>query len=296
VVENASGEFADLVSALDAEGWGSWVTLIDAPINGGFAYGNNLGIQRALDEYHTPDYVYLLNPDTEIRAGAIKSLVEFLEDRPSVGIAGSSIENPDGTAWPIAFRFPGLLSELSAGIQLNALSRILHRWEVAQEMENRAASVDWVCGASMMIRTQLINTIGGLDENYFLYYEETDFCRRARLAGFSTWYVPQSRIMHIAGQSTKVTERGVAPRRLPHYWFASRRRYFVVHHGLYKAMLIDAVAILAHAVGRCKRLLQGRRDGTPFFLRDLLKNSVLFPQNRAVTPLRTFKPGRAAKN
>ena len=77
----------------------------------------------------------------------------------------------------------------------------------------------------------LFSAIGGLDENYFLYFEETDFCLRARKAGFATWYVPQSRVMHIAGQSTKVTEVSDTPKRLPGYWFESRRRYYAVTFG-----------------------------------------------------------------
>ena len=107
-------------------------------------------------------------------------------------------------------------------------------------------SIDWVPGASMMIRRTVVDSIGGFDENYFLYFEETDFCFRAKKAGFSTWYVPQSRVMHIAGQSTKLTERNAAPKRLPAYWFESRRRYFAAAHGIRYAMATDAVALLAH--------------------------------------------------
>jgi N-acetylglucosaminyl-diphospho-decaprenol L-rhamnosyltransferase len=90
VVDNASGDFEAVAEAVRINGWSPWVTLILAPRNGGFAYGNNLGIERAY-EVATPSYFYLLNPDTEVRAGAIKSLVLFLESHPDVGIVGSSI-------------------------------------------------------------------------------------------------------------------------------------------------------------------------------------------------------------
>ena len=117
----------------------------------------------------------------------------------------------------------------------------------------------------MMIRHDVLAAIGGLDENYFLYFEETDFCRRARRAGFSTWYVPESRVMHIGGQSTQITSSAAAPGRLPSYWFESRRRYFAVTFGIRRAMAIDMVAILAHSLGWLKRvaLLRTRTAKAP---------------------------------
>jgi N-acetylglucosaminyl-diphospho-decaprenol L-rhamnosyltransferase len=139
----------------------------------------------------------------------------------------------------------------------------------------------------MMTRWSVIDQIGGFDENYFLYFEETDFCLRARKAGFSTWYVPESRVMHIAGQSTNVTAPKETLERLPAYWFESRRRYFAVNHGVRYAMITDAVAALAHALGFLKRVALGRRhQGIPHFLTDLLQHSPLRPRNRRATTSR----------
>jgi len=290
VVDNASGDADTVARAIDENRWSSWVTLLAAPTNGGFAYGNNLGIERAYQD-GPPDYVYLLNPDTEVRPGAIGSLVQFLQAHSDVAIAGSSIENPDGSLWPIAFRFPTLLSEVSGGLELGLVTRLLRRWEVARRMSSTPEPVDWICGASMMIRPALLAAIGGFDENYFLYFEETDFCFRAMQAGYSTWYVPASRIMHIVGQSTKVTERHVRPRRLPAYWFESRRRYFAVTYGVGRAMAIDVVALLSQSLGWLKRIALGRRRTTvPHLIRDLLQHSVLWPSNRKFPPVRAFRP------
>lgn len=87
--------------------------------------------------------------------------------------------------------------------------------------------------------------------------------------------------MHIAGQSTKVTVRNVALNRLPSYWFESRRRYFEVSYGTTRAMAVDVVALLAHAVGHLKRIAQGRTNrAVPYFLRDLAQHSALWPGNR----------------
>ena len=290
VVDNASGDFAAIARAIEHNDWSSWVTLLAAPRNGGFAYGNNLGIEHAYTA-GAPDYIYLLNPDTQVRAGAIRSLIGFLETHPQVGIAGSSFENLDGSDWPIAFRFPTLLSELDAGLEWGLATRLLAPWVVARRMPAVTQRVDWVSGASMMVRGAVFALIGGLDENYFLYFEETDFCRRASRAGFSTWYVPESRVMHIAGQSTDVTDLTKNVRALPTYWFESRRRYFAVTFGLGYAMVTDIVAVLAHALGGLKRLLLGRRGhAIPHYLRDLVRHSVLWPRNRDLPARRSFSP------
>lgn len=291
VVDNASGDATALAEAIAANSWASWVTLVQAGRNGGFAYGNNLAIQEAYRE-RPPDYVYLLNPDTVLRQGAVGALTCFLEDHAEVGIAGSSFENLDGTDWPIAFKFPSILSELEGGLQLGLATRLLQRWAVPVHMSKTAQSIDWVPGASMMIRRSVIDLIGGFDEGYFLYFEETDFCLRAKRAGFSTWYVPESRVMHIAGQSTKLTERKAAPKRLPRYWFESRRRYFITAYGVRYAVAVDIVAMAAHMLGSCKRMLQQRTDrGVPHFLVDFLKYSVVWPKNRNVAEFQHSAPG-----
>ena len=280
VVDNASGDAPAIARAIETNSWSSWVTLVRAPRNGGFAYGNNLAF-RIARTYRPPDYFHLLNPDTLVRNGAIGALVRFLEAHRDVGIVGSSFENLDGSNWPIAFRFPSILSEIEGGLQLGLASRVLRRWVVAVEMSSVPQQVDWVPGASMMIRPAAFDAIGGFDETYFLYFEETDFCLRAKKAGFPTWYVPESRVMHIAGQSTKVTIRNVALNRLPSYWFESRRRYFEVSYGTVRAMAVDVVALLAHAVGHLKLIAQRRTDrSVPYFLRDLAQHSVLWPRNR----------------
>jgi GT2 family glycosyltransferase len=287
VVDNASGDTADIGSAIAQAGWSDWVTLVEAPRNGGFAYGNNLGFAHAL-AHGNPDYLHLLNPDTRVRPGAVHALVDFLDRHPEVGIAGSSFENGDGSDWPIAFRFPSALSEIEEGLGLGLVSRLLRPWVVARVMSAKAQPTDWGAGASMMVRRSVVEAIGGLDENYFLYFEETEFCWRARRAGFAFWYVPQSRVVHIAGQSTKVTERNARPKRLPDYWFASRRRYFASTCGMPAAVAIDLIALAAHALGRAKQTALGRSDQlVPRFLGDLWQHSIVHRRNRTLADRRT---------
>jgi N-acetylglucosaminyl-diphospho-decaprenol L-rhamnosyltransferase len=288
LVDNASGDLPPIAQAVERNGWSSWVTLVLAPKNGGFSYGNNLGI-RAAYERGRPGYVYLLNPDTQVRPGAIAALVQFLANHPQVGIAGSSFETEDGKDWPFAFRFPTLLSEIEHGVQLGLVTRCLSSWTVARTMNSTAQPADWISGASMMIRPAVLSAVGCLDENFFLYFEETEFCHRAHRAGFSTWYVPESRVMHMIGKSTNVDEKTRFRRPLPGFWFDSRMRYYAMTRGLGTAALIDAVAIVSSSLGLLKRKLM-RRPGTPHYIRDLLAHSILLRKNRCFAPLKSYFP------
>jgi GT2 family glycosyltransferase len=284
VVENHSGEAEMLTRAIAERGWGGRVGLDVSDYNGGFSYGNNRAIRPALASDHPPDYVLLLNADTEVRPGAIRALIDFMNGHPKVGIAGSSLENPDGSDWPIAFRFITPISELENGLRLGLVSRLLRRHVVSRVMEQgRPQPVDWVAGASMIIRRGVFESIGLFDEGYFLYFEEVDFCLRARRHGWPCWYVPQSRVMHIAGQSSGLTERGRQPPRTPAYWFASRRRYFLKHFGLFGAITADLAFSFGFALWRLRRILLRKPDpDPPHHLADFLKHSVLFRKNRRI--------------
>ena len=165
VVDNSSGDLPTIAAAVAANGWSAWVTCVLAPVNGGFAYGNNLGIQQAYAGGR-PAYVHLLNPDAQVRPGAIGALVQFLESHPDVGIAGGSFENLDGSDWPFAFRFPSILSELESRLEIGLVTRLLRRWVVPVSMTKKAQPIDWVSGASMMIRSAVFAAIG----EWWLYH------------------------------------------------------------------------------------------------------------------------------
>jgi N-acetylglucosaminyl-diphospho-decaprenol L-rhamnosyltransferase len=286
VVDNASGDAAALAGAIRQRGWGAWARLVVAERNGGFAYGNNRAIRPALAGGAPPRYVVLLNPDTAVFPGALRALLDFMDGRPDVGIAGSGLVNEDGTDWPIAFRFPTLWSELEQGLRFGPVSRLLSRYRVAREMpQDRPAAVDWVAGASMIVRREVWRDAGLMDEGYFLYFEETDFCLQARRAGWPCWYVPASRVMHESGQCTGVSARRQRPGRRPAYWFASRRRYFVKNHGPLYARLADLAFGLGYALWRLRRVLQRKPDtDPPHLLRDFVKYNLFRSRKGSVTP------------
>lgn len=284
VVENASGDdsAARIGQAIQNEGWAEWAELMVVGQNAGFAGGNNAAIRPLLKADPPPDYILLLNPDTYIRPGAVRTLVQFMEENPSVGIAGSRLEDPDTRAQYSAFRFPGILSELEAGIRFGPVSKLLGRWLVAPPIRDDAHECGWVAGASMIVRCGVFDAIGPMDDAYFLYYEETDFCLRARRAGWSCWYVPASRVVHLVGQSTGVTNEKQVRKRRPRYWFESRRRYFTKNYGRAYSLAVDAAFAAGFALWRIRRWLQRKPDpDPPHLLGDFVRFAFLpFPQNR----------------
>lgn len=285
IIENDSGDEAALREGLADASLEGWTELVVADKNGGFAYGNNYAVRRMLSDVQPADYVLLLNPDTEVRPGAIETLVGFMDAHPDAGIAGAGLINGDGSDWPFAFRFPTILSELDQGMQFGPVAKLLKKYAVAQQMGDIAQPIDWVPGAAMIVRREVFEDVGLMDQSYFLYYEETDYCLMAKRAGWSCWYVPEARVVHIAGQSTGVTVRDQRPPRRPDYWFESRRRYFMKNHGTLYALTADVAHMAGLAFHQARTKLQMRDDeGPPHLFRDLWRNSVLWRKNRNIEP------------
>lgn len=277
VADNASpaGDAAGLRDAIARRGWDERVTFIAHAENGGFAVGNNRALAAA-DALFGPSRFYLfLNPDTWVRHGAVARLVAFLDANEDAGMAGSRLEDPDGTAQACAFRFPTIASELEASIRTGIFTRLLERWRVAPAMPDRACEVDWVSGASLMVKRDVLDAIGLFDETYFLYYEELDLCLRAANAGYSCWHVPDSRVVHLVGQSTGVTKREAVRNRRPPYWFHSRRHYFVKHHGRAYAAGADLAWLAGHAGFRLRQLFGRRSNPEPKLMTDFVRHSWL---------------------
>ena len=159
VIDNDSGDgsFERISETVVARGWTGWASVFAAGENGGFAKGNNVGLARARERWPAPQYVHLLNPDTIVRPRALRALVDFMDAHPTVGIAGSRLEDPDGTPQRSAFRFPSVLSELEAMARVGMVSRLLDDWIVAPPVSETVCQTDWVAGASMIIRREVLD-------------------------------------------------------------------------------------------------------------------------------------------
>lgn len=272
IVDNSSQD--ESVSILQAYigsmEWTAWVQVLPMPRNGGFAYGCNAGIRCVFAESKKADYVMLLNPDTLVREKAIECLIDFMGTNAHVGIAGSQLENADGGIENSAHQFHTPLGELLEGARLGVLSRIFSAYEITPPLSLEVHQCDWVSGSSMMIRGQLVEDVGLLDEKFFLYFEEVDFFYRSAKAGWQTWYVPKSKVMHIEGASTGIKSL----KRRPQYWYESRRRFFVKHYGvlgLISADFLWAIGRFSFVIRRFLKLgAQGQLTDPAYLSWDIL--------------------------
>ena len=260
IVDNASGDgsFEMLRDAAQARGWteGGAVRVVQSGHNGGFGAGNNVGIRAGMADGAVPDLVYLLNSDAFPEPGALVAMVLALQADPGAGIAGSFIYGEDHVPHETAFRFPSALSEFEESAATGPISRILSRYRVPLEIPQVTTRVDWLAGASMMIRREVLERAGLFDEGFFLYFEETELCHRAMRAGFGTLYVPESRVMHIGSVSTGMKSWD----EVPEYWFDSRLRYFTKTHGAGYALLCSIARILGGGVQLLRRPAKRRQD------------------------------------
>jgi GT2 family glycosyltransferase len=271
IVDNNSQDNSSerLASLIEKKQW-HWATLLPLDSNNGFAAGNNAGIRFLMQSAPLPDYILLLNPDTVVQKNAIKYLQEFLKKNTSVGVVGAQLFNDAGQPESSSRRFPSILSELESGARLGLLSRLLRKWQVALPVTQNAHQCDWVSGAAMMLRREVIEQIGMMDERYFLYFEEIDYCRRVTNQGWEIWLEPSSRITHLEGVATGIQ---TAQKRRPKYWYDSRRRYLIKHLGILQWLMSDSLWVL----GRCSLLARkllgfgGDFKADPqYFMRDLL--------------------------
>lgn len=275
IVDNASGDgSADVIARhIAACGWDSApvpVRLIRSPVNGGFGAGNNIGAAAGLPDGTRPDLLFLLNSDAFPDPDALRVMVAHLQAHPGTAITGAAVRGQDDAPHRTAFRFPSIPGEFEAAIRLGPVSRLLHRHIVAPPLPDSAQQVDWVAGAAMMIRTDVYDRLGGFDEGFFLYYEETDLCLRAARAGWRTDFVPQARVVHVGSASTGLGRRG----RMPRYWFDSRLRYFTRNHGRSYALAATAAHLAGGMLWRTRLLVQRRdRADPPRFLRDMLAHA-----------------------
>ena len=271
IVDNDSGDgsFERISAEAEARGWTTGpqqVRVLQSGRNGGFGAGNNFGIRAGLPDGSKPDYVYLLNSDAFPAPDAIRALLDHLEAHPATGFAGSYIHGPDGAPHRVAFRFPSLLSELEGNLRFGPVSRLLSRHIIALPIPEATTRVDWVAGASLMMRRSVLDRIGLFDETFFLYFEETDLCRRAALAGFPTDYVLESRIEHIGSVSTGMKSWN----RTPQFWLDSRLHYFTKNHGRAHALLATLATLAGGTLWRLRLLVQRKdRGDPPRYLRDL---------------------------
>lgn len=272
VVDNDSrdGSYERLIQEFADPRWQGQVAVIASGHNGGYGFGINVGVRHLRGLPEPPAYVYVVNPDATIDPGALARLVTFMDQHPSTGMVGNRVYGDGDDSEVRAFRFPSVWGELELSAKTAVLTRLLRR-HIVPMLPDQSCEVDWVSGASMLIRRTVFDTVGLFDEGYFLYFEEVDFARRLRDAGWKVHYVDGAGLRHVGSLATGMADQ---TRPMPAYWFQARRRYFVKHHGPLYGAACDAAWLAGHALFVTKAKVLGRRPVLrPRLWRDFLRYS-----------------------
>ncbi|MCS7003211.1 MAG: glycosyltransferase family 2 protein, partial [Dehalococcoidia bacterium] len=191
------------------------VEAIGSPVNGGYAYANNLGIRRYLErtngDPNRARYILLLNPDTVTPPDALAAMTRYLDERPQVGAAGPKLVRQDGSldlACRRSFPTPTVALYRMTGLsRLFPRSRRFGRYNLTYLSPDVETEVDSVVGAFMMVRTEVVEAVGLLDERFFMYGEDLDWAYRIKERGWQVRYNPAVTVLHYKGQSSKSSRR-----------------------------------------------------------------------------------------
>lgn len=215
-----------------------WVRFLPQSSNLGFTRGNNLGLAAAQGRH-----LMLLNPDTEVVDDALPRMVHYLDEHPDVGVVGPHTLNSDGSTQSTRRRFPNFVTALfeSTWLQPFAPRSMLDRYYARDIADSEIAEVDWVQGSALMIRRKAYGQIGGLDEQYVMFSEEMDWCKRVRNAGWRVVYLGDAQIVHHGGKSTEQVSA------MAHIYFqTSKIRYFRKFHGPLAAVALRVFLVASY--------------------------------------------------
>jgi GT2 family glycosyltransferase len=228
VVDNGSTDGSGAVVRQKFPG----VRLIENSVNMGFARANNQAICLSSGEY-----LLLLNPDTLVKDEAIPTMLSFMRSHAKAGLVGAQLLNADGSKQNSIANFPSLATEL--------LNKSLLRWLFPEEFPGKErdypgpVEVDSVIGACMLVRRETVEQVGLLDEGYFLFLEETDWCYRIEKAGWEIYHIPGAEVLHFQGKSAEA-EKGKA--RIEYY--RSRYHYFRMNRGSFQTSVLSIGLII----------------------------------------------------
>ncbi len=236
VVDNASSDGSVAMVREDFP----QVHLIANAENLGFTRGNNQAIAQSQGRY-----VLLLNPDTEVVDDALTTMVCYMDAHPQVGALGPQLLYPDGSVQSSRRRFPTMATAFLESTVLQQWfphNRVLRRYYVRDRRDDEVQEVDWVVGACLLARRQAIEQVGLLDEAFFMYSEEMDWCRRFKERGWQVVYLPTAQVIHHEARSSEQVKA------LQHIQFQrSKVLYFRKHHGRWPAEVLRLFLLATYA-------------------------------------------------
>lgn len=251
VVDNLSddGSVEVIEGWIDAQSDPIPVRLIRSHSNSGFSGGHNQGIASIGAEFYL-----LLNSDALLRPGFLKAILASADAQPQAGLFVPRLEDENGGAQTSCFRFHSPVSEFIRGANSGPVTRILKRYEVALGPDPDPNDIEWVSFACILLRDKMVQAIGSMDEGYFLYYEDTEYCLRAQQAGWKAAYVSKAIAVHFCGGSGPVPSLSQTRKRLPAYLYHSRARFLYQAHGWVGLFFANCMWIAGRALAQLRRL------------------------------------------
>lgn len=243
-VDNGSKDATPQILAKQTD----WVDVVITGVNNGFGRGCNIG----LDKVKTP-YTLFLNPDAQIEPEAIETMVAFMDAHPHVGIVGPATQVEEQHEYQSTSSLPTPWSVFRASVPLLKSAGDARPILPGSEPFHTG----WVCGAVLMIRTDLARQLGGFDPRYFLYWEEMDLCHRVADAGYQTWALGSALANHICGASSVDDESRIAGC-IGEHFYQSRRYYMIKHHGWLAATLAELGEFAFLCLRTCADVLRGK--------------------------------------
>ncbi|CUH20668.1 N-acetylglucosaminyl-diphospho-decaprenol L-rhamnosyltransferase [Jannaschia seosinensis] len=250
VVDNASGDGSDeIISRWLAERPGMPVDLVRSDTNTGFSGGHNQGTGL-----HGADYYLVLNSDAFLRPGFLGEILSAADAHPEAGLIVPRIEHEDGVVQVNCFRFASPASEFIRGMNTGIVTRLLNRRNVSLGTEPEADQIEWASFACILLRGTMVESVGPMDEGYFLYFEDAEYCLRARRAGWDIHRAPEAVAVHHRGGSGPVKALAQARKRLPPYYYASRSRFLAQAHGRGGLWGANLLWLTGRGFGQLRRL------------------------------------------
>lgn len=227
VVDNGSKDEseASIGKAILQNKWDNWCELVASKENRGFSAGNNIGI-RSIEA----DYYLLLNNDTIVRRNALTEMLAAFQEDKAIGLVGPQLEWPDEKIQVSTFHYHTILSELIRGADTGLITQLFPSFNVPIHTVLSNTKIEWVSFACVMIKAEVIRNVGLLDEGFFLYFEDTEYCHRALSAGWKIKYAPKARVIHLKGGSAELKTSQRLRKKLPAYYYESRARYFKLYY------------------------------------------------------------------
>lgn len=251
VVDNASGDgSAETIAAwIAAQPKATPVELVRSETNTGFSGGHNQGMATIDAEYYL-----ILNSDAVLRPGFLKTILAAAKTHPQAGLIAPQIETEGGQVQVNCFRFHSPWSELIRAAGSAPITRLLRHRVVALQPPVLQDQIEWASFACILLRGEMVKQIGPMDEGYFLYFEDAEYCLRAHRAGWSIRQETGAVAVHFRGGSGPVKALETARKRLPRYFYASRTRFFYQAHGYTGLLAANLLWFVGRAIAQTRRL------------------------------------------